>query len=106
MTKKKQAELPTLERPTNKKLDEKIATYLEARKVHADSTTAITEAKNELTQAMHEADDAEQLQVNSDGDPVYVYRDGESEYSSVLQSSDVLKVKKLTPEDDPGGQLG
>lgn len=111
---KAQGDLPGYERPTHEELDVLTARYLDKSKQHGKSTAALVSARAELDAKMVEVGelDAENdevddvLQLTPDGDPVYVYRDGELEFAVVMNRTAKLKVEKLTPKNDPAAVLG
>lgn len=99
-------ELPGFERPTIKAIDAKFAPYLKLRDQHLSLTRKLKEAKDgwqaELTAQR------ENLEKDSDDDPVYVYRDGKRSFRLAIESGD----EKITCEDvsakgdDDGGAIG
>ncbi len=102
----KQAELPGYERPKNAKLDGLTEAYLAASKTHGASTSALVAARAALNHGLLEAEENETLEKTANGDPVYVYQGGDDPLAVVLESSEKLKVAKLTDKNDPAAVLG
>ncbi len=103
---RKQSELPGYERPSHAELDALTAAYLAKSAAHGKSTATLVSARAELDAKMRELEETEHVQETPEGDPVYVYRDGDLEFAVVLRSSDKLKVEKLDVKNDPAAVLG
>lgn len=116
----KQNELPGYERVKIPELDTKSGKYVKLRDQHADLTRRLKVAKDELTESMHKyesgVDEAgEQIMIGGkpveleklkNGDPIYVWHDGDEPLVTTLESSEKLKVRPLSDENDPGAALG
>ena len=109
--KKKHGELPGLERPTNEQLDEVFSDWLEAKETAKRAKDAAKDALSTATEKMREV--AGQLEEDDNGNPCYLYVDGDLEISIALSSSSKIVSKVVTDgvgagddDDDPDGCIG
>jgi hypothetical protein len=105
---KKQKELPTLERPTNKELDILCAAHLKAAESAKKATDKAATAKANIKAKMVElADEPDALEKDSDGNHVYTHRDGDQSKVFKLRHDDVLSVvnAKRVDDNDGSGEL-
>lgn len=94
----KQPELNGFERPKIDVIEERIASWQEAKEEHESWKTTRDDRHAELLSCMkeHEAE----LECNADGNPVYHYQDGEEYLAVALVHQDRLSVKKQAPPKD------
>lgn len=103
---KTHGELPGFERPTIKALDAKFGPYLKLRDQHISLTSKLKDAKTMWQDEL--AAQREELEEDSDGNPVYVYRDGRRTFRLAIESGDekITCAEVKAKSDDDGGAIG
>ncbi|HEU02545.1 hypothetical protein LCGC14_0678490 [marine sediment metagenome] len=99
-------ELPGFERPTIKAIDVQFAPYLVLRDQHIALTSKLKAAK---TSWQDEVDaQRKDLEEDSNGDPVYVYRDGKRQFRLAIEHGDekVTCSEIKSKSDDDDGAIG
>jgi len=99
---KKQTELPGTERPSIPQIDDRAAAYRDMRDKRMILQTKESEAKELLLEAMREHE--EELEENDDGNPTYVYWDGDTPFAVVHNQRESVSVRKIASPAE--GELG
>lgn len=102
---KKNTELPGFERPTIKAIDAKFAPYLVLRDEHIALTSKLKAAKTAWQDEL--GAQREELEEDSNGDPVYVYRDGKRQFRLAIEHGDEkVTCSEIKSKSDDDGAIG
>ena len=102
---KRNPELPGVERPTIKSLDDAIGPYLEAKAVHAEATAEIKKCKAAVEATMNTY--LKVLPENANGEKCYLYQDGTKRHVATLElGEEKLSVRPQKSDDGADGGIG